>query len=99
MVKDGDTIRFTGRTAYTVTVNFKPDNQGSIHWGDSAKVRLFTYRLVNSKLIEMQYAGRNPWRHTFTIIDSKLYLGEYPIPKKPQESIDLLYTLIFAKQP
>jgi len=98
IVKDGDTIHFNGRPAYNVTINFKADNHGFLRWGDSAKARSFVYRMINSKLIEITFTGKKTWRHTFTIIGNKLYLGEYPIPKKPQESIDILYTLTFVKQ-
>jgi hypothetical protein len=98
-VTNGDTTRFKGRSAYTAIFEFKPDNHGSIWWTNSAKVQLFTYRLVNSKLIEMQSAGQKPWRHIFTIRNNKLSLGEYPAPKEPQESIAILYTLTFVKQP
>jgi hypothetical protein len=99
ITRDGKPIRFIGRPAYTATLSFKADNHGFLQWGDSAKAQVFTYRLVNSKLIEMQYPGRKPWRHTFAITGGKLSLSEYPIPEKPQEQILILYTLDFTKQP
>ena len=99
IVRDGDTIHFKSRPAYKVTINFKADNHGFLLWGDLAKARFFVYRTINSKLIEMTFAGKKTWRNTFTIVGNKLYLGEYPIPKKLQESIDILYTLTFVKQP
>jgi hypothetical protein len=99
LTKDGLPIRFRGRPAYTVTLNFKANNSGYLQWGDSAKAQVFNYKLVNSKLIELRYAAKKPWRLRFTFSSGKLYLGEYPSPKEPQESIDLLYTLAFTKQP
>jgi hypothetical protein len=83
----------------SVILEFKSDNHGSIRWPNSTKIKHFTYRMVNSKLIEMQDTGKKPWRHTIAISSNTLSLGEYPTPKEPQESISILYTLTFVKQP
>ena len=83
----------------SVIIEFKLDRHGSIWWPNSAKAQLFTYRLINPKVIEMRYADKKPWQHTITLRSNKLSLGEYPIPKEPQESIALLYTFLFFKRP
>ena len=46
----------------------------------------------------MVFSDKQTRQHTFTIRGNKLYLGEYPVPNEPQETIDLLYALTFVKQ-
>ncbi|MFC6221626.1 hypothetical protein ACFP2F_00115 [Hymenobacter artigasi] len=100
--KDGQPLRFKGRPAITITLDFKSDNHASLTIKDaeSSKIRPFTYRIINSNLIERRYSqGEKPVRETLTITKNKLWLAPYPMPKPPQESIDLLYSLTFVKQP
>lgn len=102
ITKNGHPMRFNGRPAITTTLDFQPDYHASltITDGKSTRIRPFTYRFINSKLIECHYPdGRKPVRETFTITRNKLWLAPYPISKEPQESIDILYTLTFIKQP
>lgn len=99
IVRDGDTIRYKGKSAYTITLNFESDKTGSTQW-DSSIPSIFTYRLVKSNLIEFRDSkGCKSSRDAFTIKDNKLRLSTYPAPKEPQESIALQYTLTFIKQP